>query len=128
MAAKLCQTRTSRDGELPGAGRTKDSFSGLVHITREIISFSATFILIAAMNPCPCGWNGDAEKTCTCSPAVVARYQKRISGPLLDPIDIHVDVAYQWSAAGYCLKRMSRWSGLNRRPAVYEITRLSRWR
>src|SRR5688572_853247 len=46
----------------------------------------------AAMNPCPCGWAGDGEKTCTCSAAVVARYQKRISGPLLDRIDIHVDV------------------------------------
>jgi hypothetical protein len=38
-----------------GAGRAKDSFSGLVHITREIIALSATFMLIAAMNPCPCG-------------------------------------------------------------------------
>jgi magnesium chelatase family protein len=45
------------------------------------------------MNPCPCGWHGDAEKQCTCSPSVVTRYQKRISGPLLDRIDIHVEVA-----------------------------------
>jgi magnesium chelatase family protein len=44
------------------------------------------------MNPCPCGWHGDAEKNCTCSANVVARYQKRISGQLLDRIDIHVDV------------------------------------
>jgi magnesium chelatase family protein len=56
------------------------------------ITFPANFILIAAMNPCPCGWAGDAEKSCTCSPSVVARYQKRISGPLLDRIDIHVEV------------------------------------
>src|SRR5262245_28571974 len=42
--------------------------------------------------PCPCGYHGDSEKTCTCSPSVVARYQKRISGPLLDRIDIHVEV------------------------------------
>jgi magnesium chelatase family protein len=40
------------------------------------------------MNPCPCGWHGDAEKNCTCSANVVARYQKRISGQLLDRIDI----------------------------------------
>ena len=52
----------------------------------------ARFLLIAALNPCPCGWHGDAEKSCTCSPSVVARHQKRISGPLLDRIDIHVEV------------------------------------
>lgn len=56
------------------------------------ITFPANFILIAAMNPCPCGYHGDSEKTCTCSATVVARYQKRISGPLLDRIDIHVEV------------------------------------
>jgi magnesium chelatase family protein len=44
------------------------------------------------MNPCPCGYRGDSEKSCTCSASVVARYQKRISGPLLDRIDIHVEV------------------------------------
>ncbi|HEX9373832.1 MAG TPA: YifB family Mg chelatase-like AAA ATPase [Roseiflexaceae bacterium] len=66
----------------------------LVTISRASgsITFPASFILISAMNPCPCGWHGDAEKTCTCSPSVVARYQKRISGPLLDRIDIHVEV------------------------------------
>jgi magnesium chelatase family protein len=56
------------------------------------LTFPANFILIAAMNPCPCGYHGDSEKNCTCSANVVARYQKRISGPLLDRIDIHVDV------------------------------------
>jgi magnesium chelatase family protein len=66
----------------------------IVTISRAMgtITFPASFILIGAMNPCPCGWAGDAEKTCTCSPSVVARYQKRISGPLLDRIDIHVEV------------------------------------
>jgi len=49
-------------------------------------------MLIAAMNPCPCGYYGDPVKECTCSPAAIARYQKRISGPLLDRIDIHVEV------------------------------------
>jgi magnesium chelatase family protein len=56
------------------------------------LTFPANFILVAAMNPCPCGYHGDSEKNCTCSASVVARYQKRISGPLLDRIDIHVDV------------------------------------
>jgi len=44
------------------------------------------------MNPCPCGWYGDPVKECTCSDSMVSRYQKRISGPLLDRIDIHMDV------------------------------------
>jgi magnesium chelatase family protein len=49
-------------------------------------------MLIAAMNPCPCGYWGDPVRECTCSPSTVTRYQKRISGPLLDRIDIHVEV------------------------------------
>jgi magnesium chelatase family protein len=56
------------------------------------LTFSANFQLIAAMNPCPCGWHGDSQKPCTCAPAVVTKYQKRISGPLLDRIDIHIEV------------------------------------
>jgi hypothetical protein len=55
-------------------------------------TFSASHILNAAMKSYPCGWSGDGEKSCICSPSVVARYQKRISGPLIDRIDIHVDV------------------------------------
>ncbi|HEX5499451.1 MAG TPA: YifB family Mg chelatase-like AAA ATPase, partial [Thermomicrobiales bacterium] len=56
------------------------------------LGFPANFTLIAAMNPCPCGYFGDPVKPCRCAPAAVARYQKRISGPLLDRIDIHLDV------------------------------------
>ncbi len=56
------------------------------------LTFPANFQLVASMNPCPCGWYGDATHECTCSPMMVTRYQKRISGPLLDRIDIHVDV------------------------------------
>ncbi len=56
------------------------------------VTFPANFQLVAAMNPCPCGYYGDHQKPCTCSPAVVTKYQKRISGPLLDRIDIHVEV------------------------------------
>lgn len=56
------------------------------------LTFPANFQLIAAMNPCPCGYYGDPVKACTCSPSMVTKYQKRISGPLLDRIDIHVEV------------------------------------
>jgi len=55
------------------------------------LSFPANFMLVGAMNPCPCGWYGDSQHECSCSPAVVSRYQKRLSGPLLDRIDIHVE-------------------------------------
>ena len=54
--------------------------------------FPARFQLVAAMNPCPCGWQGHAHRACRCSPDQVARYQGRISGPLLDRIDLHVEV------------------------------------
>jgi magnesium chelatase family protein len=56
------------------------------------LTFPANFMLIAAMNPCPCGYFGDPVRECTCSLAMVSRYQKRISGPLLDRIDIHIEV------------------------------------
>lgn len=55
-------------------------------------TFPANFQLVAAMNPCPCGYFGDPVKPCTCAPSTVTKYQKRISGPLLDRIDIHVEV------------------------------------
>src|SRR5512139_695815 len=56
------------------------------------LSFPANFMLVAAMNPCPCGYYGDPVRPCTCSPGTVPKYQKRISGPLLDRIDIHIEV------------------------------------
>jgi magnesium chelatase family protein len=56
------------------------------------LTFPASFMLIAAMNPCPCGYYGDAERECTCSQQMITRYQKRISGPMMDRIDIHADV------------------------------------
>jgi magnesium chelatase family protein len=56
------------------------------------LTFHANFQLVAAMNPCPCGYYGDPVKACTCAPATVTKYQKRISGPLLDRIDIHIEV------------------------------------
>ena len=57
------------------------------------LTFPANFQLVAAMNPCPCGYYGDPLKPCTCTSSVVTRYQKRISGPLLDRIDIHIQVS-----------------------------------
>jgi magnesium chelatase family protein len=56
------------------------------------LTFPANFQLVAAMNPCPCGYYGDPVKACTCSAGTVTKYQKRISGPLLDRIDIHIEV------------------------------------
>jgi magnesium chelatase family protein len=56
------------------------------------LTFPADFMLIAAMNPCKCGWFGDPKRECRCSPIDVQRYRDRISGPLLDRIDIHVEV------------------------------------
>jgi magnesium chelatase family protein len=56
------------------------------------LTFPSNFQLITAMNPCPCGYYGDAVKPCTCASSTVTKYQKRISGPLLDRIDIHITV------------------------------------
>ncbi|HKZ44339.1 MAG TPA: YifB family Mg chelatase-like AAA ATPase [Anaerolineales bacterium] len=56
------------------------------------LTFPANFQMVAAMNPCPCGYFGDPIKPCTCSSMSITKYQKRISGPLLDRIDIHIDV------------------------------------
>ena len=49
-------------------------------------------MLIAAQNPCPCGYYGDPTRACSCSNSMITRYQKRVSGPLMDRIDLHVDV------------------------------------
>ncbi len=58
----------------------------------KTLQFPARFILIAAMNPCPCGWLTDPKKSCHCSPHQVQKYMSKISGPLLDRIDIHLNV------------------------------------
>jgi magnesium chelatase family protein len=56
------------------------------------VVFPAAFQLVAAMNPCPCGWLGDASDQCRCTPPILDRYRARVSGPLLDRIDLHVEV------------------------------------
>ncbi|MDE2900302.1 MAG: ATP-binding protein, partial [Chloroflexota bacterium] len=56
------------------------------------VTFPANFMLIGAMNPCPCGYYGDLFRACTCNPSAVARYRNRISGPLLDRIDVILPV------------------------------------
>jgi len=56
------------------------------------INFPANFMLIAAMNPCPCGFSTDPDRECLCSPSQIMIYQKKVSGPLLDRIDLHVEV------------------------------------
>jgi magnesium chelatase family protein len=67
---------------------------GCVTISRALASttFPATFILVAAMNPCPCGYLGDPRRPCKCNPMQIERYIGRISGPLLDRIDLHIEV------------------------------------
>ncbi|GMV36103.1 MAG: magnesium chelatase [Fimbriimonadales bacterium] len=67
---------------------------GLVSVSRVAghIDFPAKFQLVAAANPCPCGYYGDTMKQCTCSPSAIRRYLQRISGPLIDRIDIHIEV------------------------------------
>jgi magnesium chelatase family protein len=67
---------------------------GTVTISRALSSttFPANFMLIAALNPCPCGYRGDTRRNCHCTPPQIERYMSKISGPLLDRIDIHIEV------------------------------------
>jgi magnesium chelatase family protein len=59
---------------------------------KSTVDYPASFMLVASMNPCPCGFHNHPEKQCTCSPGMVQKYLNRISGPLLDRIDIHIEV------------------------------------
>lgn len=68
--------------------------SGLISVARAALQaqYPATFQLVAAMNPCPCGYEGDPSGVCSCTPAEVQRYRAKISGPLLERIDMHVEM------------------------------------
>src|SRR3954452_1894553 len=67
---------------------------GRVTVSRAAgsVTFPSEFMLVAAMNPCPCGYFGDLKRECRCGPVQVQRYRQRISGPLLDRIDLHIEV------------------------------------
>jgi len=67
---------------------------GSIHVSRAAsnLTFPAKFILVAASNPCPCGYLGDREKNCVCSSTQIINYKKKISGPILDRIDLHIEV------------------------------------
>jgi len=69
--------------------------SGVIRISRaaQHIEFPARFQLVASMNPCPCGYLGDKQRACRCSPDQTARYRRKVSGPLLDRFDLHIEVA-----------------------------------
>ncbi|MBU4284861.1 YifB family Mg chelatase-like AAA ATPase [Patescibacteria group bacterium] len=69
---------------------------GVIHVARAKASytFPARFTLIAAMNPCPCGYYGDPEKQCTCNQQQINKYQRRVSGPIMDRIDLYVEVPH----------------------------------
>jgi magnesium chelatase family protein len=67
---------------------------GRVTISRALscVTYPSRIMLVAAMNPCPCGYQGDPIHLCSCTPLMIQRYRSRISGPLLDRIDIHIEV------------------------------------
>lgn len=67
---------------------------GIVTVSRSknTFTFPAKFTLVASLNPCPCGYYGDTSKRCICTPTQIFKYQKRLSGPLLDRIDLHIEV------------------------------------
>jgi magnesium chelatase family protein len=68
--------------------------NAVVTVSRAVatVTYPSQFVLVAAMNPCPCGYFGDSRHQCTCSPNMINRYRSRVSGPLMDRIDIHIDV------------------------------------
>lgn len=79
-----------------------ESFQVTVSRAKETVVYPARFTLLAAMNPCPCGYSGHPDRQCSCTPLQIQRYRSKISGPLLDRIDLHV----QLSPVKY-----SEWSG-----------------
>ena len=102
---------------------------GEVTISRSAgkITLPCAFMLVAAMNPCPCGYLGDSKHECRCSPTQIQRYRSRISGPLLDRIDIHIEapaLSLTWyrSRAGQTTYRMSTESHTPLAPAMAKVS------
>lgn len=102
--------------------------SGRVVITRADgnVAFPARFMLVAASNPCPCGYYGDDERTCTCGLAQMRAYRGRIGGPLMDRIDLHIDV--RRIAPGEVLATGSGTSSEKLREAVMRAREYASWR
>jgi magnesium chelatase family protein len=95
-AALIGGGRTPKPGEISLAHRGVlflDELPEFPRIVLESIQFPAKFMLITAANPCPCGYLSDPKQVCRCSPNQIINYQKRVSGPLLDRMDLHVEVA-----------------------------------
>lgn len=96
----------------------------VVSRVRGTLSFPARFMLVAAMNPCPCGHHGDPERVCGCSAYQIQKYRQKVSGPILDRIDLHIDVprlkyeAFEKKESGessaYIRERVERARGLQR--------------
>lgn len=102
--------------------------SGLVTITRAdgTVEFPAHFQVVAAANPCPCGYFGDPEKSCTCTIPQIRKYQGRIGGPILDRIDIHLNVSREPSAS--VLSSGTGISSATLREAVFQARAFRAWR
>ena len=70
----------------------------MISRARDRVSFPARFQLVAAMNPCPCGYLGEPSGRCRCTPEQIQRYRNKLSGPLMDRIDLHLTVARETTA------------------------------
>lgn len=100
MDAQNCETGVLFLDEFPEFQRTvleslrQPLEDGCITVSRAMASstYPAAFILVAAMNPCPCGNRGSRQRRCTCTPVQIQRYVKRLSGPLLDRIDIQMEM------------------------------------
>ena len=102
--------------------------SGMIHISRAMqqVEFPSKFQLISAMNPCPCGYLGDPVHECSCSDYAIARYKGRISGPMLDRIDLHVEVPRISTEELQSSKRGEPSSEIRKRVEVARAAQLAR--
>ena len=92
LLAGWCGMRFGEVSELRRKDFDADCTVVTISRAKFTVEYPASFMLVAAMNPCPCGFYNHPEKECVCAPGVVQKYLNRISGPLLDRIDIHIEV------------------------------------